>query len=264
MIKTSYKIIFLLFLSVLTGNLEAQDLKKLNLSSDGQLLVKSVEANYGKTYLVKDLPVISYLVDSQLKTTTAVRNTQQGDSIIFTDGNLQISYKTLSFDKGIKARILFKNISLKDTISIRNVVPFGENPDHVYITGKGDHELSRSHLFRPGYEPVNVILPDNAWELGFSAFNLADGKGICGLTRRTAWDKAKAQRHRFETLLFPGGSVTYSLWADLYNGNWQEGLRIMFQDRFLYDVNGTFDNTLFERDDLKWIRHAYAMHLIMN
>ncbi len=31
----------------------------------------------------------------------------------------------------------------------------------------------------------------------------------------------------------------------------------------LYDVEpGEFDNTLFEREDLKWVRHAYVSHLM--
>jgi formylglycine-generating enzyme required for sulfatase activity len=213
---------------------------------------------------LNDLPILTYLVNGKLKSTSAGKSVQQADSIIITEGNLQISYKSLPFSTGTKARIIFKNVSTKDTLHIENVVPFGENPEHVYITGKGDNGLSRSHLFRPGYEPVNVILPDNAWELGFAAVAPDNENGICALTRRTGWDKTKAQRRRFETLLYPGGSVTYTLWADIYTGNWQEGLRLIFQDRLLYDINGTFDNTLFERDDLKWIRHTYAMHLMMN
>jgi len=261
--KLFYKSILLLFITLSAASIKAQDLKQLNFYENRQLTISDAEANSGKKYPVRELPVFSYLLNGQLKTTSTARVIHQGDSILFTDGNLQVSFKTLLFNKGTKARIVFKNISLSDTVSIQNVVPFGENPDQVYITSRGTNELSCSHLFRPGFEPVNVILPDNAWELGFSALSLEPGKGICGLTRRTSWDKAKAQRHRFETLLFPGGSVTYSLWADLYDGDWQEGLRLMFQTRFLYDFNGTFDNSLFERDDLKWIRHAYAMHLMM-
>jgi len=264
MIDFLTKIFILLLITVCVGNLKAQEAKKLIVSADEKLSVSGVETNSGKIFPINNLPLISYLLDGKLKNTSTGKFIQQGDSLIITDGNILISYKNLPFDKGIKARIIFRNTSPTDTASIQNVVPFGENPTIVYLTGKGDHELSRSHLFRPGYEPVNVILPDNAWELGFSAFNIDDEKGICAMTRRTLWDKVNAKRHRFETLLFPGGSVTYTLWADLYTGDWQEGFRLMLQERFLYDINGTFDNTLFNRDDLKWIRHAYAMHLLMN
>ena len=44
--------------------------------------------------------------------------------------------------------VTFENIS-PDTINIRNVVPFGTGNEHVYITGKGEHPLSRTHLFIP-------------------------------------------------------------------------------------------------------------------
>lgn len=258
------KIFFLLLLSTSIVNLHAQGLKELKFSIDGKFIFHETEDNTGKNYKLENLPILSYLANGKLNTTSTRISTLQADSIIFTEGNLQISYKKLSFENGVKARIIFKNISISDTLNIQNVVPFGENPKHVYITGKGDNELSRSYLFRPGYEPANVILPDNAWELGFSAIGFEGGKGICALARRMSWDKERAKRRRFETQLYPGGTVTYTLWIDLYNGEWQEGLRLMFQDRFLYDISGIFDNTLFERADLKWIRHAYAMHLMMN
>ncbi|MEI6143905.1 MAG: SUMF1/EgtB/PvdO family nonheme iron enzyme, partial [Mariniphaga sp.] len=156
----------------------------------------------------------------------------------------------------------FRNIS-NDTVLLHNIVPFGESANRVYITGKGDHGLSRTHLFRPGFEPVNVIVPDNAWELGFSTVELSNNKKVCALVRRSKDSVQKGKRRRFETELFPGGSVKYTLWADFYEGEWQEGLRVMFQKRMLYDVEpGKFDNTLFERNDLQWARHAYVSHLI--
>ena len=50
----------------------------------------------------------------------------------------------------------------------------------------------------------------------------------------------------------------------IYQGKWQEGLRLMFQDRMLYDIEpGNFNNSLFERDDLKWVRHAYLNQALM-
>jgi len=38
---------------------------------------------------------------------------------------------------------------------------------------------------------------------------------------------------------------------------------MFFQDRYLYDIEGTFEDSLYQRKDLRWIRHAYAIHLIM-
>lgn len=156
--------------------------------------------------------------------------------------------------------VTFTNAS-RDTLRLHNVVPFAPTQDDYYITGKGDHRLSRSHLFRPGLQPVNVILPDNAWELGYASISLAEGQ-LFGLTRRDADSWKKATRRRFETVLNPGGSVSYSFYIDSYPGPWQEGLRKCFQERKLYDLE-SFDESLFARWDLKWIKDAYVMHLMM-
>jgi hypothetical protein len=97
---------------------------------------------------------------------------------------MDVSYDvTNGYSPGYKALITFKNIT-KDTLWLTKVVPFGFSKDEICIVGKGDHSLSRSYLFRPGFEPVNCILPDNAWELGFSDFAVKDGQRIAALTRR--------------------------------------------------------------------------------
>jgi iron(II)-dependent oxidoreductase len=157
--------------------------------------------------------------------------------------------------------ITFSNDS-KDTLYLSNVVPFGESKDRVYITGLGDHPLSRTHIFLPCKQPVNVIVPDNAWELGYSAIKLREDLYACALTRRLVPTIAQGQRRRFETILYPGGTVTYRLFMETFRGDWQNGLKKVFQLRKLYDVP-TFDNTMFEREDLKWIRKSYVMHLLM-
>jgi formylglycine-generating enzyme required for sulfatase activity len=163
---------------------------------------------------------------------------------------------------GLKAEITFMNLT-RDTLRVGNLVPFGESDKHVYITGKGKHSLSRTHLFRPGYEPVNVIVPDNAWELGFATVNVDNGSSICALARRITESVRNATRRRFETVIYPGGSVSYNIWMDSYIGTWQEGVRLMFQERMLYDVEpGTFDNYMYENDALKWIRRAYVGHFV--
>ncbi|MBK7650502.1 MAG: hypothetical protein IPJ20_06775 [Flammeovirgaceae bacterium] len=48
----------------------------------------------------------------------------------------------------------------------------------------------------------------------------------------------------------------------MFTGNWQAGVREVFQKRYLYDVKD-FDDTLYKRKDLAWIRKAYVMHLMM-
>ena len=172
-------------------------------------------------------------------------------------GKLRIEEKKINSKQ---SEILLQNIS-KDTLEIRNLVPIGVSKNRVYITGLGEHGLSRTHLFIPGKLPVNVICPDNAWELGF-ACELSNSKGsVAQLTRRIRSSIQKGQRRRFETILYPGGSVVFSKWVENYDGDWQEGLRVVFQKNLLYDTI-PFDNSLFERKDLQWIRNSYVIHLL--
>jgi len=150
----------------------------------------------------------------------------------------------------------------KDTLTLHNVIPFAPSENEIFITGKGNHRLSRTHLFRPGRIPVNVIVPDNAWDLGYASIDLPGGGHLFGLTRRVVDSWKNATRKRFETILNPGGSVTYNLFAERYQGTWQDGLRLCFQEKKLYDVQ-SFDESMYSRQDLKWIRKAYVMHLMM-
>ncbi len=220
----------------------------------------SIKSFNGNLRLSKSLPLISLLIDGeQHKTVNTSENT--GNTTI--DQKVQVIWElNKELNQGVNGTITIKNIS-PDTIAISNVVPFGENPGHVYITGKGNHNLSRTHLFRPSLSPVNVIVPDNAWELGYSGFKINEDLSICSLVRRGTEGLVKAQKKRFETIVFPGGSVAYDFYADIHRGEWQEGLRKMFQERYLYDVTD-FDESLYERKDLEWIRNSYVIHLIMS
>lgn len=189
---------------------------------------------------------------------------------------------------GTTGLITFTNLS-SDTLHLSNVVPFGvgaddgtdRGRDHVYITGRGDHELSRAHLFLPGKLPVNVIVPDNAWELGYCSFpfflphaetnssethhsdqSYQETYQLAGLVRRDTKSLRKAARRRFETLLYPGGSVQYNWYVSVYAGEWQQALTGVFQKEMLYDVPA-FDDSLFRRKDLEWVRHTYVLHMMM-
>ena len=219
----------------------------------GQLLKLEVEnlrikKLIGEEGYSGDLPLISYEINHKP----------------FISGEaspLQLSFTQLQFAPGVKGEIHFKNVS-KDTVSLSNVVPFGRADDHVFITGLGDHRLSRTNLFLPERKPVNVIVPDNAWELGYSSVKLNDSQNAFALVRRDLNSLQNATRKRFETIIPPGGSVNYYFYVDYYTGAWQEGLRKAFQERSLYDVS-SFNTDMYEREDLKWIRKAYVMHLIM-
>ncbi len=242
-----------LFLSLICfvggSAIHAQSLKSMQVDSLNKLTIKSIDSNS----LVHPLPLVSYHVNGKLY------DTSEKNRII------GVSFLQQNFEYGIKGYIVFSNVS-SDTITLDNVVPLGESPNEVYITGKGDNELSRTYLFRSGYVPLNVIVPDNAWELGFTAIKISKDLNVTALVRRTrsSLKKGAGKVGRFQTTLFPGGSITYNFWMDKYQGDWQEGLRLMFQKRYLYDVEvGKFDDSLMERKDLKWIRSCYAINLMM-
>ncbi|MEI7626887.1 MAG: SUMF1/EgtB/PvdO family nonheme iron enzyme [Bacteroidota bacterium] len=164
---------------------------------------------------------------------------------------------------GISAVIRFENKST-DTLLLENVVPFGTAADRVYITGSGKHDLSRTHLFIPNKLPVNVIVPDNSWEMGFCTLgDQFSEHQVTGLARRNRASIKNGVRSRFETKLYPGGSVEYNLFFELVKGDWHSALQEVFQKRMLYDI-GSFDNSMFERKDLQWVRHAYVSTILMN
>lgn len=194
-------------------------------------------------------PVLSYEVNGRLYNSNE-------------PGPLSIDIKTDSAHRdGVKLIATFTNHAT-DLMSLTNVVPFVPDNAHVYITGKGTHRLSRTHLFLPGKAPVNVIVPDNAWELGFNVRPLNSDVSVYALSRRDLASMANAQRRRFETVLSPGGSVSYAIYVDAFAGAWQEGLRRAFHEKYLYDVP-SFDDHLYRRADLQWIRKAFVIRLMM-
>ena len=79
---------------------------------------------------------------------------------------------------------------------------------------------------------------------------------ICAIARRIKNKSAICRR--YWTLLPPGSNIEYTVYADSYHGTWQNGLRMMFQQRYLYDLK-EFDDHLFQRKDLQWIRHKYIV-----
>lgn len=257
--KQFVKNIIPVFLIVLFSSsyASAQALKSIEIKQDKGLYIATFNRFQTPGY---SLPLFSLVMDDSLFFST---------DAIPDNGNLVIA-RRLGFSyslipcshPGLKTEITFTNLS-RDTIRIGNFVPFGESARHIYITTKGSEGLSRTHLFRPGYAPVNIIVPDNAWELGFAAVNVDNGSSICALARRNASGIRNATRRRFDTEIYPGGSVSYTVWMDSYIGIWQEGLRLMFGERMLYDVEpGTFDNYLYGRESLNWIRRAYVGHFV--
>jgi len=167
------------------------------------------------------------------------------------------------FQPGLRYILRFTNTG-KGNHRIENLVPLGEGSDKVYITAGGTkewpHYLCRSLLFRPGYGPVGVILPDNAWHLGFTDFKVNEEYSLSGLARRDQRDKDKSTIDRWAVTLKPGGWVEYNLYFDTHSGDWHKGLKMMFGERYLYDLP-SFDNVYFERKDLQWMKSTYLMLL---
>ncbi|GHM98688.1 hypothetical protein WSM22_01780 [Cytophagales bacterium WSM2-2] len=246
MIRVNHHIFFviILFAFGVFNNLCAQKLKSISID---QLRMVSAEDANGKKFPV-NTPVVSYQVKKR-------------DVFIAANSVQVTSTAAGSFAQSLKYILTFQNTT-KDTLTIDNVVPLGESKERVYITGLGDHGLSRTHLFVPGREPVNVIVPDNAWELGYSSLKLNQEQNLCALARRDVSSIQKGKRKRFETQLFPGGSVSYMLYFDIFSGDWQDGIRKVFQEKMLYDVE-RFDESLYNRGDLAWIQKAYVIHLMM-
>ncbi len=202
----------------------------------------------------------SFLLNDELVQLNKTRT--EGNAAFWRSRELEVALQDFRTENALNSwEMTFTNIGT-DTLVLKNVVPLGQAPDKIYLTGLGDHRLSRSHLFLPGRSPVNVILPDNAWELGFSETALGGEWHLAALSRRLSWNEL-ARRQRFETILYPGGEVKYRVWVLHYSGSWQEGLRRMFQENYLFDIEGSFQDSLYRRSDLAWIRKAYAMHLIM-
>lgn len=234
----------LLLIVIACGGLIAQPLDELSVQEGRVTRIKAAAHVW-----TVNLPLITFRVNDSL---------HHSDS----GGPLEVNYTNFRYSgQGASFRITFVNVT-RDTLTLTNVVPFGETNKEVFITGLGKHPLSRTHLFLPDRKPVNVIVPDNAWNLGYSATSLDANFKVFGLTRRDPDSFVKANRRRFETILLPGGSVSYSMYADLYKGDWQEGLRVAFQKRYLYDLSD-FNDELYKRPDLQWIKKAYVMHLMM-
>ena len=211
------------------------------------------------------LPLYSVWIDSNFYNSYCSKPTFKKNVITFTvadsiEGNLTFDPE---FKPGLKYILRFTNTG-KGNHFIENLVPLGEGADKVYITAGGTKEwpqyLCRSQLFRPGFGPVGVVLPDNAWHLGFSDFKVNDSLSITGLARRIQRDKENTGIDRWAVTLKPGGWVEYGIYFDTHGGDWFQGLKMMFQDRWLYDLPA-FNDSLFKRQDLQWMHDKYIMLL---
>jgi gamma-glutamyl hercynylcysteine S-oxide synthase len=211
--------------------------------------------------LGQDKPLFSFMENTRLYNSDDVAALRTNDYFSATfEKNLIVTYKISgNYANGVISELVFENKGT-DTISISKVVPFGADSNSVYITSHGTDELARACLFLPGSKPVRVILPDNAWESGYSSFVVGKGLSLFSLSRRTGMDGAT--RRRFETILPPNAKVIYTIHSEVFTGDWQNGLRTAFRDRYLFDLE-KFDNSLYLRPDLAWIKESYLIVLQM-
>ncbi len=226
--------------------------------TDRGLAVKSVITEERKTIALDQiLPLFSVDInDSETSSFTAITTARKNKyNFKLPDGITGVVRIEKKYKPGWKAIIRFEN-STQDTIKIANVVPFGKTDERIYLTASGPWSLARTKIFRPGLGPVGVILPDNAWEMGYGDVPINTEMSICAIARRIKNKSAICRR--YWTLLPPGSNIEYTVYADSYHGTWQNGLRMMFQQRYLYDLK-EFDDHLFQRKDLQWIRHKYIV-----
>lgn len=246
---------------LVSNSADAQLLSVVNISGDGRSAKGIRLSDSTKLDFARERPLFSFVADGRSYSTADISAAIEKGSFIYTAGNkLRIRFSPAVNPSGEWSGVIQFENSGEDTVSLSNIVPFGENRSSVYITGYGPDDLARACLFRPGFRPVRVILPDNAWELGYSSFSADKDYSVCALARRQKTEGG--QKRRYETILPPKAKVTYNLYTGIYRGEWQQGLRLMFRDRYLYDLE-KFDNRLFERADLAWIRESYLIILEM-
>ena len=174
---------------------------------DSNLRVRAIQLGDQKIDLNPPTPLISYSVDEEQFSTS------------FPSSKLTFSLEKVNrLDGELEWILSFTNTSA-DTIQLHNVYPYSAEKTEALITGKGKHSLSRTHLFLPNRSPVNVIVPDNAWELGYAAISISEKDKVAALTRRDRESIQNGTRRRFETVLFPGGKVNYHLYALSYSGD---------------------------------------------
>ncbi len=253
---------FLLLLSFHVSQVNSQSLNGINIETHHGLMAAGISPDDSSVIeLSPQKPFFSFLLDGKYYSSADIpaENYSGGYLLKIQDRIRMIVSAPRHSATGLVSSIQFDN-TCGDTLSISNFVPFGESRTSVYITDYGTDDLARACLFRPGSRPLRVILPDNAWETGYSSFYAGGDFSVCSLARRQKTDGG--QKKRYETILPPKATVYYNMYIDIFRGEWQEGLKLMFRDRYLYDL-GTFNNALYERSDLTWIRESYLIVLEM-
>lgn len=162
---------------------------------------------------------------------------------------------------GFKATIVISNNG-NTAVTVSNIIPFGADSSHYYISGKPLADSSRSFLYQPGKEPIGVVVPHNNNDLNFAAVEIAGHKTLFALIRRSNDSIQNYLLNRSPYILQPGKKISFDYFADIVDGYWHAALKKCFQEKMLYEVQH-FNNKLYERKDLDYIRRSYTMHLMM-
>ena len=247
--------IFLFIVTVLLGKLsEAQQLKELVFDNLNPITIKELKLA-GKTIPVS-LPLFSIEVN-KLRVTS-----NDGFFNLLSEHSLHLLQEPdEEFKDACRISFVLTNKG-RSPVIISNIVPFGANEDHYYISGSALAVTSRSFLYQPGKDPIGVIVPHNNNDLNFTAVELEKGKTLFGLVRRDNDSIQNYLLHRIPYVLQPGKKIGFHFYADIVDGDWHAALKKCFQEKMLYEVKN-FNNKLYERKDLGYIRHSYTMHLMM-
>lgn len=247
------QILLLLFLLVSFFSF-AQNLEELVFDQTNPVGIR--ELKFQNDSLPVSLPFFSVEVNKQFfYSNQGLLNFLSENSIHF------IRVPDENFKNGCKTKLVFTNTG-KQAVSISNIIPFGFNENNICITGKQFSDTSRTYLYQAGKAPVAVIVPHNNNDLNFTAIELNRNKTLFSLIRRDNDSIQNYLLNRSSYILQPGKSISFVFYADIVDGDWHAALKTCFQQKMLYEVE-KFDNKLYERKDLEYIRNSYTMHLMM-
>lgn len=234
---------------------QAQELKGLVFDNSNPFTITELKLQNDSIRIL--LSFFSIELDKEKMSDNSLRFTQ-----VFSDKCLHLLVDPdENFGQGYKATLTFTNNGTTP-VSVSNIVPFGAEASHYYISGVAFSDTSRSYLYCPRLEPIGVIVPHNSNDLNFTAIDLGKNKTLFGLLKRSNDSIQNYLLNRSPYILRPGESMSFVFYADVVTGDWHEALKKCFEEKKLYEVQH-FDNSLYERKDLDYIRHAYTMHLMM-
>jgi formylglycine-generating enzyme required for sulfatase activity len=248
------KLIALLPVFYIYANCSSQQLKELVFDNTRPITVSELKQQD------RSMPVSLPLFSVEINKLKVFSN--DGLLNLFSDYSLHLLQEPdEKFRDGYKLTLVFTNNG-KKPVTISNIAPFGASERNYYISGNGLSDTSRSFLFQPGKEPIGVIVPHNNNDLNFTAVELSNGKTLLGLIRRNNDSIQNYLLNRSPYILQPGKTISFDFYTDIVDGDWHAALKKCFQEKMLYEVRN-FNNKLYERKDLDYIRNSYTMHLMM-